>query len=41
MFRSRRIQSEERFNKTLNEFLNEANQQPKLSEQEENDFFQK
>ena len=30
------IQSKETFNKTLNEFLNEANQHPKLSEQEEN-----
>ena len=30
------IQSKETFNKTLNEFLNEANLQPKLSQQEEN-----
>lgn len=30
------IQSKETFNKTLNEFHNEANQHPKLSEQEEN-----
>ena len=29
-------QSKETFNKTLNEFLNEANLQPKLSQQEEN-----
>lgn len=35
------IQSKETFSETLNEFLNEANQHPKLSEQEENELIPK